>query len=84
MPAVVASLLLCSVVSFDEFLIAFFLSGRDATLPLYIWGSLRFPAKLPSTVALGTCVLIFSALLIVVAEWARRRGAPGSGVATGL
>jgi hypothetical protein len=29
--------------------------GLDATLPLHIWGSLRFPAKLPSTLALGTC-----------------------------
>jgi spermidine/putrescine transport system permease protein len=80
----VASLLLSSVVSFDEFLIAFFLSGAEATLPLYIWGSLRFPARLPSTIALGACLLVISALLVVFAEWVRRRGAPGSGAATGL
>ncbi len=84
MPAVVASLLLSSVVSFDEFLIAFFLSGSEATLPLYIWGSLRFPARLPSTIALGACLLVFSAVLVVFAEWVRRRGVPGSGAATGL
>lgn len=84
MPAIVASLLLCSVVSFDEFLLAFFLSGADATLPLYIWGSLRFPAKLPSTLALGTCLLVFSICIVVLAEWVRRRGTPGSAAATGL
>jgi len=84
MPAIVASVLLCSVVSFDEFLLAFFLSGSDATLPLYIWGSLRFPAKLPSTLALGTCLLLFSVLVVAFAEWVRRRGVPGSGEATGL
>jgi spermidine/putrescine transport system permease protein len=84
MPAVVASLLLCSVVSFDEFLLAFFLSGSDATLPLHIWGSLRFPAKLPGTLALGTCLLLGSVALVVFAEWLRRRGAPGAGAATGL
>jgi spermidine/putrescine transport system permease protein len=81
-PALVASVLLCSVVSFDEFLIAFFLSGPEATLPLYIWGSLRFPAKLPSTIALGTVLLVFSGALIILAEWVRRRGAPS--VASGL
>lgn len=84
LPAIVASLLLCSVVSFDEFLLAFFLSGSDATLPLYIWGSLRFPAKLPSTLALGSCLLLISALIVVLAEWVRRRGLPGAGQATGL
>ena len=26
---------------------AFFLAGTDATLPIYIWGQLRFAARLP-------------------------------------
>jgi spermidine/putrescine transport system permease protein len=84
MPAVVASLLLCSVVSFDEFLLAFFLSGNDATLPLHIWGSLRFPAKLPGTLALGTCLLLASIGVVILAEWLRRRSPPGQGKAMGL
>ena len=82
MPAIVASLLLSSVVCFDEFLVAFFLSGSTQTLPLYIWGSLRFPAKLPSTLALGSCILLFSVAIVVFAEWYRRRGSPGAGPAT--
>lgn len=74
MPAIVASLLLSSIVCFDEFLVAFFLSGSSQTLPLYIWGSLRFPAKLPSTLALGSCLLVLSVTIVVFAEWYRRRG----------
>ncbi len=43
LPGIIASLLLTFIVSFDEFLIAYFLSGTEATLPIYIWGQLRFP-----------------------------------------
>lgn len=74
-PGVVASLLLTSVVSFDEFLIAFFLSGTDPTLPMIIWGSLRFPAKLPLTLALSTSILVLTTSLVVLAEVYRRRQA---------
>lgn len=74
-PGLVASLLLTFVVSFDEFLIAYFLSGQTPTLPVYIWAQLRFPYKLPSILALGSAILILSCLLIVIAELVRRRGA---------
>ncbi len=74
LPGVVASLLLTFIVSFDDFMIAFFLSGTDATLPVYIWGELRFPARLPRVLALGATILIISAMLIVLAEWLRRAG----------
>ncbi|NJO31905.1 MAG: ABC transporter permease [Rhodospirillales bacterium] len=77
-PGVVASLLLASVISFDEFLIAFFLSGTDPTLPMIIWRSLRFPAKLPLTLALGTSILVLTTSLVVLAEVYRRRQAGGS------
>lgn len=42
LPGIVASLLLTFIVSFDDFMIAFFLSGTDATLPVYIFSELRF------------------------------------------
>lgn len=74
LPAVIASLLLAFVVSFDDFLIAFFLCGTDTTLPVYIWGELRFPYKLPNVLALGSTILVASTILIVCAEWMRRRG----------
>jgi len=72
MPAVLASLLLCFMVSFDEFLLAFFLSGNQATLPVYMYSLLRFPQFLPGILALGSCILVVSAVLISVAEWLRR------------
>ena len=76
LPGIVSSLLLTFIVSFDDFMIAFFLSGTEATLPVYIWGELRFPARLPRVLALGATILIASALLIVLAEWLRRAGTP--------
>lgn len=72
-PGIVSSLLVTFTVSFDEFVLAFFLSGNEPTLPVYIWSQIRFPAKLPNTLALGSILLLVSVLLLVVAEFFRRR-----------
>ncbi len=74
LPGIVASLLLCFTWSFDEFILAFFLGGKEPTLPLYICSQLRFPKKLPNVLALGTCILLASALMIIVASWIRHFG----------
>lgn len=74
MPGIVASLLLTFTLSFDEFLLAFFLTGNESTLPIFIWSQLRFPAKLPAVLALGTAILIATFILVFLAEWLRRRG----------
>ncbi|MGZ5998968.1 MAG: ABC transporter permease [Rhizomicrobium sp.] len=74
LPGIVSSLLLTFIVSFDEFLIAYFLAGNEATLPIYIWGQLRFPYKLPSVLALGALILVASTVLVVFAEWMRSSG----------
>jgi spermidine/putrescine transport system permease protein len=73
-PGVVSSLLLAFTTSFDEFVIAFFLAGNESTLPLFIWSQLRFPAKLPGVLALGSCILVMSFVLVILADFARRRG----------
>lgn len=72
-PGIIASLLVTFTVSFDEFVLAFFLSGNQPTLPVYIWSQIRFPAKLPNTLALGSLLLLASVVLLVVAEYFRRR-----------
>lgn len=72
-PAIVSSLLVSFTISLDEFIMAFFLTGAEPTLPVYIWGQLRFAAKLPSVLALGTLMLIGSLLLLTAAELFRRR-----------
>lgn len=74
LPGVISSLLLSFMVSFDDFLIAYFLAGTQVTLPLYIWGQLRFPYKLPVVLALGAMILLASAALVIIAEWIRNFG----------
>ncbi|MFP6730752.1 MAG: ABC transporter permease [Alphaproteobacteria bacterium] len=73
-PGIIASLLLCFTISFDEFIMAFFLSGTDPTLPLFMWGQLRFPAKLPGVLALGSVILVVSFLVVFFSQWIRNRG----------
>lgn len=77
-PGIVSSLLLTFTVSLDEFVLTFFLAGNETTLPLYIWSQLRFPGKLPGVLALSTCILCFSFVLVTLAEWVRRRGTPAN------
>ena len=74
LPGIVASLLLTFTISFDEFVLAFFLSSAEQTLPIYIWSSLRFPTKLPATLALGATIFFTSFLVIAFSEWLRKRG----------
>lgn len=74
LPGIAASLLLTFITSFDEFLVAYFLSGTEATLPIYIWGQLRFPERLPMVLALGTIILAVSVALVVLAEYVRNLG----------
>ncbi len=80
MPGIIASMLICFTISLDEFIIAFFLSGNEPTLPVYLWGQLRFPARLPIIMALGTILVVLSIGLLVIAEAMRRRGLRRAGL----
>ena len=73
-PGIVASVLLTFTISFDEFVLAFFLAGSDATLPIHIWSQLRFPEKLPSVLSLGAIIVVVSTMVVFVAELVRRGG----------
>jgi spermidine/putrescine transport system permease protein len=74
LPGIVSSLLLTFTESFDEFLIAFFLAGNESTLPIFIYSQLRFPNRLPGVLALGSCILVLSFVVVILAEMVRRRG----------
>lgn len=74
LPAVVSAFMLAFLISFDEFIVAFFLAGTEPTLPLYIWAQLRFPKSLPTVMALGTAILAASIAIAVAAELIRHRG----------
>lgn len=76
-PGIVSSLLLTFTLSFDEFVLAFFLSSTEVTLPVYIWSQLRFPERLPVVLALGSLILLASFVLVTLGELFRRfRTAP--------
>ena len=83
-PGVLASLLLCFTVSFDEFILAFFLAGTEPTLPIYMYGQLRFPDRMPSVLALGACILAVSFVVVFFSQMLARhdktliKDAPGS------
>ncbi|WP_373635454.1 ABC transporter permease [Yoonia sp. SS1-5] len=80
MPGIIASLLIAFTISLDEFIIAFFLSAAEPTMPVYIWGLLRFPASLPVVMALGTILVLLSVAVLIAAEMLRRRGLARAGV----
>ena len=79
-PAIIASLIIAFIISMDEFIIAFFLTGTEPTLPVYLYSLLRFPQKLPIVMSLGTILLGLSLVLVSTAEYFRRRGVTKSGV----
>jgi spermidine/putrescine transport system permease protein len=81
MPGILACLLMTFTISFDEFFMAFFLSGAQATLPMYIWGQLRFPQDFPSLLALSSLILLFSFVLVFTSMRLMRVGRPQTGTA---
>ncbi|MEM7169803.1 MAG: ABC transporter permease [Pseudomonadota bacterium] len=70
--AVIGSALLSFTLSFDEIPVTFFLTGRDNTLPMYIWSTLRRGIT-PEINAVGTLIIIFSLGLIVLSVWLLQR-----------
>jgi spermidine/putrescine transport system permease protein len=79
MPGIISSLLISFTISLDEFIIAFFLGGTETTLSVYIFGQFRFPAKVPSIMALGTLLVLLSITLLATAEYFRRKGIAKAG-----
>lgn len=78
-PGIISSLLMTFTISLDEFMMAFFLAGTETTLPIYIFSQFRFPKSVPVIMALGTCLVVASILLLTIAEYFRRRGLARTG-----
>lgn len=72
-PAFAAAFLLSFTLSFDEFIVAWFVIGFDTTLPVEIWGRLRYGIT-PEINAIATLVLILSLTLGVIGQRLARRG----------
>ena len=84
LPGIISSLLIAFTISLDEFIVAFFLTGTEPTLPIYIWGQLRFPARIPGILALGSLLLAASFTLLCIAEMFRRKSQRNSDKLGGL
>ena len=74
LPALVAAFLTAFTTSFDEYAMTTLITGTDTTLPVYLYSLLRFPRRLPVAVAMGSIIMVVSAILVVLAEWLRRVG----------
>lgn len=66
--AIVGTALICFTLSFDEIPVTFFLTGRENTLPMYIWSTLRRGIT-PEINAVGTLIILASLVLIVISVW---------------
>src|SRR5262249_1579979 len=65
-PGIFAGAMLAFTISLDDVVITFFTSGPGSTtLPLYIFGELRFGVS-PSVSALSTFVVLFSFVLLAI------------------
>ena len=58
------SALLSFTLSFDEIPVTYFLTGRENTLPMYIYSTLRRGIT-PEINAVGTVIVVLSLVLIV-------------------
>ncbi|HZF16022.1 MAG TPA: ABC transporter permease [Steroidobacteraceae bacterium] len=72
-PAVVSAWLVAFTVSLDEFALALFLAGNEPTFPVYLFSQLRFASRLPVMIALAVLLMAGTLVLVLLAEWIRRR-----------
>jgi spermidine/putrescine transport system permease protein len=62
--AIIGSGLLCFTLSFDEIPVTYFLTGRDITLPMYIYSTLRRGIT-PEINAIGALIVVVSLAIIL-------------------
>lgn len=65
LPSIFAAAMIGFALSMDEFILTFLVTGTTTTLPLYIYGSLRFRID-PSLAAIATIVLLLSFALAAI------------------
>ena len=73
LPGVISGALFAFVTSFDEVVVVLFLAGLETTtIPIQMWVGLREQLS-PTIMAVATCLIIMSTLILVTAELLRRR-----------
>jgi spermidine/putrescine transport system permease protein len=71
-PGILAAALLNFTLSFDDFIIAFFVAGGRTTLPIYVFSSIRRGVT-PEINAIATMMLIISLTLLFTTQWLLRK-----------
>jgi ABC-type spermidine/putrescine transport system permease subunit II len=66
-PAIFSGAILAFTLSFDEIVVTFFLTGREKTLPLLIWGRLRQGIS-PEINAVATVIILVSLVGVLLAS----------------
>ncbi len=74
LPAFIAAFLTPFTNSFDEYAMTTLITGTETTLPVYLYSLLRFPRRLPVAVAMGSIIMVVSAILVITAEKLRELG----------
>ena len=73
LPGVISGGLFAFVTSFDEVVVVLFLAGlENTTIPIQMWTGLREQLS-PTILAVATCLILLSTLILVTAELLRRR-----------
>ena len=73
LPGVISGGLFAFVTSFDEVVVVLFLAGLETTtIPIQMWTGLREQLS-PTILAVATCLIVLSVLVLVSAELIRRR-----------
>ena len=79
-PSILAALFITMAVSFDEFAVAWFVSGLQETLPVRVLGFLQGQVS-PRINAIGTVVFVATMTLVVLAQLLLMRRAAGPAAA---
>jgi putative spermidine/putrescine transport system permease protein len=73
LPGIISGALFAFVTSFDEVVVILFVGGPDqTTIPVQMWIGLREQLS-PTIMAVATCLIVMSTLILVATELLRRR-----------
>jgi spermidine/putrescine transport system permease protein len=73
-PAIISAFLIAFVISIDEVVVAGFVTEDEQTLPMFLYASLRFPAKTALVLPVAFLLIVASFALAILATVIRVRG----------
>ena len=72
-PGIISATLFAFFVSFDEFIVALFVMGKNITLPVRIWTDLQFELN-PVIASVSILFIVVTTVGMSIAEYLRRKG----------